>query len=97
MRLSATLNELIGMLNCEVMLLLNRNEMGDSVQTVDGFGAVECQSAIIAVLRCALDLGSLEELDVYSRAWISDAMESCERALENLACARGDASQSVTS
>ena len=98
MRLSATLNALIGELNCEVMLLPSRREANDDMQSSSGNdGDVECRSAIIAVLHCVLDLASLEQLDMYSRAWIADAMESCERALEKLGCARSDASPDVTS
>lgn len=84
MELSTTLNRLIGEVNCEAMLLPNRRATSGWTLVEVGDAVVECQSAMIAALRCALNLRALGQLDVYSRAWIRDAQESCDRALEKL-------------
>lgn len=84
MELSTTLNRLIGEVNCEVMLLPDRRETSDHPPAESADAVMECQSAMIAALRCALDLEAVGQLDVYSRAWIRDVQESCDRALEKL-------------
>ena len=94
--LSTTLNRLIGEMNCEAMLLPDRRETSDWTPAEVGNAVVECQSAMISALRCALDLGALGHLDVYSKAWIRDAQESCDRALERLQRVHRIRSQVVT-
>ena len=95
--LSTTLNRLIGEMNCEAMLLPDRRATSDWTLTEVGDAVVECQSAMIAALRCALVLGALGQLDVYSRAWIRDVQESCDRALDRLQHVYGERSQAATS
>jgi len=97
MALSTTLNRLIGEMNCEVMLLPDRRAPSDWTPAEACDAVVECQSAMIASLRCALDLEALGQLDVYSRSWIRDAQESCDRALEKLHHVYGPPSRSITS
>lgn len=94
--LSTTLNRLIGELNCEVVLLPDSREASDWTPVEVGDAAVACQSAMIAALRCALALAALGQLDVYSGAWIRDAQESCDRALEKLQHVYGVPSQAAT-
>lgn len=96
MTLSTVLNRLIGEMNCEVMLLPDRRETSDCAPAEVADAVVECQSAMIAALRCALDLQTLGQLDVYSRAWIRDAQESCDRALERVQHVYGVPSQVAT-
>lgn len=96
MELSTTLNRLIGELNCEVVLLPDRRGTSDWTSANVGDAVVACQSAMIAALRCALDLEALGQLDVYSRAWIRDAQESCDRALEKLQHVYGVPSRAAT-
>ncbi len=96
MALSTALNRLIGEMNCEVMLLPDRRETSDCTPADVDDAVVECQRAMIAALRCALDLEALGQLDVYSRAWIRDAQESCDRALERLQHVYGVRSQAAT-
>jgi hypothetical protein len=96
MALSTTLNRLIGEMNCEAMLLPDRRATSDWPPAEVGDAVVECQSAMIAALRCALDLEALGQLDAYSRAWIRDVQESCDRALEKLQHVYGVRSQAAT-
>ena len=97
MALSTALNRLIGEMNCEAMLLPDRRATSDWTPTEVGVAVIECQSAMIAALRCALDLETLGQLDVYSRAWIRDAQESCDRAIERLQYAYDVRGQAATS
>lgn len=97
MALSTTLNRLIGEMNCEVMLLPDRRAPSDWTPAEADDAVVECQSAMIAALRCALDLEALGQLDVYSRTWIRDAQESCDRALAKLQHVYGVRSPAATS
>ena len=94
---STTLNRLIGEMNCEVMLLPDRRVTSDWTPAEAGDAVVDCQSAMIAALRCALDLEALGQLDVYSRAWIRDVQELCDRALEKLQHVYGERTQAATS
>lgn len=96
MELSTALNRLIGEVNCEAMLLPDRREASVCTPAEVTDAVVECQSAMIAALRCALDLEALGQLDVYSRAWIRDVQESCDRALEKLQHVYGAPNQAAT-
>ena len=97
MELSTTLNRLIGEMNCEVMMLADQRGTSDWTPAEVGDAVVECQSAMIAALRCALDLEALGQLDVYSRVWIRDAQESCDRALQKLRHVHDERSQGAMS
>ena len=96
MVLSTVLNRLIGEMNCEAMLLPDRRVTSDWTPADVSDAVVECQSVMIAALRCALDLEAVGQLDVYSRAWIRDAQESCDRALEKLQHVYGAPNQATT-
>lgn len=97
MELSTTLNRLIGEVNCEAMLLPDRREASDWTPADVSDAVVECQSVMICALRCALDLEALGQLDVYSRNWIRDAQESCDRALQKLRHVYDERSQGAMS
>lgn len=82
--LSTTLNCLIGDLNVEMALLPDRKVIGEWFDE-EVHGAVRrCQHALIAVLRCVVELQALDNLDIYSRLWISEAIEKCQLNHESL-------------
>ena len=97
MELSTVLNRLIGEMNCEAMLLPDRRVTSDWTPADVSDAVVECQSVMICALRCALDLEALGQLDVYSRNWIRDAQESCDRALQKLRHVYDERSQGAMS
>ena len=73
--LSTTLNRLIGEANCEAALLPTRKTISDWTSEEVCEAVTTYQRAIIAALRCAIELQTLEDLDAYSRLWISEARE----------------------
>jgi hypothetical protein len=73
--LSTTLNRLIGEANCEAALLPTRKTISDWTSAEVCEAVITYQQAIIAALRCAIELQTLEDLDAYSRLWISETRE----------------------
>ena len=81
LELSTTLNRLIGEANCEAALLPTNRTVNEWTRGEVHEAVIRCEGAIIATLRCAVELQALEDLDAYSRLWIHEAVQKCDEHL----------------
>jgi len=84
LELSTTLNRVIGEANCEAALLPTRRTISEWTREEVHEAVIRCQHAIIAALRCAIELQALEDLDVYSKLWIQETTQKCREHHEKL-------------
>ncbi len=84
LELSTTLNRLIGEANCEATLLPTRSTARDWTKEEVHEVVIRCQQAVIATLRCAIELLALDDLDAYSRLWIREATRKCQEHHERV-------------
>jgi len=84
LELSTTLNRLIGEANCEAALLPNPRTISEWTSEEVHEAVIRCQGAIIATLRCVVELQALEDLDAFSRLWIHEATQKCHEHHELL-------------
>lgn len=82
--LSSALNYLIGEANCEAALLPTRRTADEWTRAEVCEAVIRCQHAIIVTLRCASELQELEDLDLYSKVWIREALQTCDEHLKLL-------------
>ena len=73
--LSAKLNDLLGQLGAEISQLPNDRTIQSWTKTEVLHAVSRSKDALIDVLRCAVRLSLLGDIDKYSRIWIDEALK----------------------
>lgn len=73
--LSAKLNDLLGQLGAEISQLPNERTIQSWTKTEVLHAVSRSKDALIDVLRCAVRLSLLGDIDKYSRSWIDEALK----------------------
>ena len=79
LHLSSKLYGLLGQLSAEISQLPNERTINTWTQTETLHAICRAKDALIDVLRCAIRLSELGELDQVSRQWMAEALICSEK------------------
>ena len=82
--LSAKLNDLLGQLGAEISQLPNDRTIHSWTKTEVLHAVCRSKDALIDVLRCAVRLSLIGDIDKYSRLWIDEALKYSQQDQELL-------------